>query len=242
MSTISGLVNSTSTIVTLDIVQRWRGRTWSEERLVRVGRWSGAIALLIGAVLAPVVMRWESIFRYAQDIWAPMAAPVVVVFLCGALWRSAARAGSAGLPVAGRAHRAADAGPGDPGRRGHSLPAAQSGEPHGAGRGGQSDLLGHDGTRFATGGLPRSAGVWPWRRAFRFSALPCGVRRSRPCSSPPPCSCWSVGRWCAGRCPAPACGISRCFAQAHTVRWYASVGVWWLVLAAVFAGIYAWFW
>ena len=51
MSTISGLVNSTSTIVTLDIVQRWRGRDWSEERLVRVGRWSGGIALLIGALL-----------------------------------------------------------------------------------------------------------------------------------------------------------------------------------------------
>ena len=89
MSTISGLVNSTSTIVTLDIVQRWRGRAWPEDRLVRVGRWSGAVALLIGALLAPLVMRWESIFRYAQDIWAPMAAPVVVVFLCGALWRSA---------------------------------------------------------------------------------------------------------------------------------------------------------
>ena len=89
MSTISGLVNSTSTIVTLDIVQRGIGRQWSEERLVRVGRWSGAAALLIGALFAPVVMRWESLFRYAQDIWAPMAAPVVVVFLAGALWEKA---------------------------------------------------------------------------------------------------------------------------------------------------------
>ena len=91
MSTISGLVNSTSTIITLDIVQRGWGRDWSEERLVRVGRWSGAVALLIGALLAPLVMRWESLFRYAQDLWAPMAAPVVVVFLCGALWEGASR-------------------------------------------------------------------------------------------------------------------------------------------------------
>jgi SSS family solute:Na+ symporter len=94
MSTISGLVNSTSTIFTLDIVRRGFGRDWSEERLVRVGRWSGAIALLIGAAFAPIVMRWESIFRYAQDIWAPMAAPVVVVFLAGALWRNAGRRGA----------------------------------------------------------------------------------------------------------------------------------------------------
>ncbi|HOM16480.1 MAG TPA: sodium/solute symporter [Thermoguttaceae bacterium] len=94
MSTISGLVNSTSTIVTLDIVRRGVGRDWSEERLVRVGRWSGAAALLIGALFAPVVMRWESLFRYAQDIWAPMAAPVVVVFLAGALWEKADRRGA----------------------------------------------------------------------------------------------------------------------------------------------------
>ena len=94
MSTISGLVNSTSTIITLDIVQRGVGRGWPEERLVAVGRWSGGIALLIGALFAPVVMKWESLFRYAQDIWAPMAAPVVVVFLCGALWKSAGRRGA----------------------------------------------------------------------------------------------------------------------------------------------------
>jgi SSS family solute:Na+ symporter len=94
MSTVSGLVNSTSTMVTLDLVQQSGGRNWSEERLVKVGRWSGAIALLIGALLAPVVMRWENIFRYAQDILAPMASPVVVVFLAGALWKRATERGA----------------------------------------------------------------------------------------------------------------------------------------------------
>jgi hypothetical protein len=36
-----------------------------------------------------VVMKWQNIFRYAQDIWAPMAAPIVVVFLAAALWKPA---------------------------------------------------------------------------------------------------------------------------------------------------------
>lgn len=94
MSTVSGLVNSTSTLVTLDIFGRWKGRGWSEERLVRFGKWSGAIALLIGALCAPVVMKWQSMFRYAQDIWAPMAAPTVIVFLTGALWKGAGRRGA----------------------------------------------------------------------------------------------------------------------------------------------------
>lgn len=94
MSTVSGLVNSTSTMVTLDLVQQSRGAKWPEARLVRVGRWSGAIALLVGALLAPIVMRWENIFRYAQDILAPMASPVVVVFLAGALWDRAKERGA----------------------------------------------------------------------------------------------------------------------------------------------------
>src|SRR4029078_1186369 len=94
MSTVSGLVNSTSTLVTLALVRPNFGRHWSEERLVKVGRWSGAIALLIGALFAPIVMRWENIFRYAQDLWAPMAAPVVVVFLAGALWPKATERGA----------------------------------------------------------------------------------------------------------------------------------------------------
>jgi len=94
MSTVSGLVNSTSTMVTLDFVQGWKGHRWSEQRLVSVGRWSGAVALLIGAAFAPIVMRWENIFRYAQDLLAPMAAPVVVVFLAGALWPKASERGA----------------------------------------------------------------------------------------------------------------------------------------------------
>ena len=94
MSTVSGLVNSTSTMVTLDLVQQSHGRRWTEQRLVSIGRWSGAIALLVGALLAPVVMRWENIFRYAQDILAPMASPIVVVFLAGALWERATERGA----------------------------------------------------------------------------------------------------------------------------------------------------
>ena len=94
MSTISGLVNSASTMITLDIFQRHWGRGWPEKRLVRFGRWSGSIALLIGALFAPVVMKWESLFRYAQDIWAPMAAPVVVVFLTAAMWKKPGQRGA----------------------------------------------------------------------------------------------------------------------------------------------------
>ena len=89
MSTISGLVNSISTITTLDLFKPWKGQDWSDARLVRFGQWTGVVALLFGALIAPVVMQWENLFRYCQDIWAPMAAPIVTVFLGAALWNRA---------------------------------------------------------------------------------------------------------------------------------------------------------
>jgi SSS family solute:Na+ symporter len=56
MSTVSGLVNSTSTLVTLDLVRPGIGADWPDARLVRVGRWSGAMALLIGAAPALCIL------------------------------------------------------------------------------------------------------------------------------------------------------------------------------------------
>jgi solute:Na+ symporter, SSS family len=94
MSTVSGLVNSTSTLFTLDILRRTKGRDWSEMKLVRWGQLSGTIALVLGAAFSVAVMNWQNMFRYCQDIWAPMAAPAVVVFLGGALWKGARERGA----------------------------------------------------------------------------------------------------------------------------------------------------
>lgn len=94
MSTVSGLMNSTSTMITLDIFGRWQGKRWTEQRLVRFGQWAGVGAVLVGALMTPLVAQWESMFRYAQDIWALMAGPIVVVFLAGALWPQAHKRGA----------------------------------------------------------------------------------------------------------------------------------------------------
>jgi hypothetical protein len=41
-----------------------------------------------------VVAHWQNMFRYCQDIWGPMAAPAVVVFMGGALWKGARERGA----------------------------------------------------------------------------------------------------------------------------------------------------
>jgi SSS family solute:Na+ symporter len=89
MSTISSLVNSTATVFTIDIYQRFSKNQRSEKHFVRVGQFAGAGVLLLGMVCVPLVQLWEHIFAYVQEIWILLAGPTVAVYLVGILWRKA---------------------------------------------------------------------------------------------------------------------------------------------------------
>jgi SSS family solute:Na+ symporter len=241
MSTISGLVNSTATIVTLDIVQRQSKRGWSEKQLVRIGRWSGAIALLVGALLAPVVMYWDSIFRYAQDIWAPMAAPIVVVFFCAALWQRPSRTGALAcmwlsiitIPVMIAKGVLADMGI-------HFLPPNL-----------ENSLVLAGGVMLISwvlmAFLPDTRSWWfGWALAGLGSAASIAV------------AIWSAvvtsllialamlvfAGWplMRGTPTHPGMWDRSMLRSGLGVRWYASIATWWIVLVVVMAAIYAWFW
>ncbi len=89
MSTISSLVNSTATIFSLDIYQRLYRKNAPDKELIRVGRWCGAITLLVGVVCVPLVGKWDQIFAYCQEVWVLLAGPTVAVFVVGVLWKRA---------------------------------------------------------------------------------------------------------------------------------------------------------
>ena len=241
MSTVSGLVNSTSTLVTLDIAQRWKGRAWSEQKLVHVGKWSGALALLFGALFAPIVMKWENIFRYAQDIWAPMAAPVVVIFLAAALWEKAASPGALAclwlailsIPFTLIKSILADANV-------HFLPANLENPMVFAGAFALISVvvmfsfsrLEHSSRRLATTAIAAAlilglAAASPSAIAIVLLvgtlAVVFVLVRSRQAAAP--------GLWDPSMVKAE-----------HGVRWYASLWLWWCVLAAILVGIYVHFW
>jgi len=90
MSTVSSVLNSASTIWSIDIYQRiWRPDS-SEADVVRMGRWCTLVVILIGTLVAPLLLWWEKgIFIFIQNIAALMAPPIVVIFLAAFLWRRA---------------------------------------------------------------------------------------------------------------------------------------------------------
>jgi SSS family solute:Na+ symporter len=241
MSTVSGLVNSTSTMVTLDLVKGSAGKHWSEGRLVRVGRWSGAIALLIGAVFAPIVMRWENIFRYAQDILAPMAAPVVVVFLAGALWKPANARGAcvclwlAVLSVPFTLLKAILADQGI-----HFMPAHLENPMVFAGAYSLISLVliivlaftGHPGSCWLYG--TAGTGLILWLASVSPSAIATILLITTLVLLPP--LLWRR------RTPETNLWDHSMLSGSQPAGWYASLWLWWILLAALLVGIYISFW
>ena len=90
MSTVSSVLNSASTIWSIDVYQRILRQNASEAELVKMGRWSTFAIILIGAALAPLLLWYEKgIFIYIQDMAALFAPPISVIFLAAFLWRRA---------------------------------------------------------------------------------------------------------------------------------------------------------
>lgn len=90
MSTISSVLNSISTIFTIDIYQRYLRPEASQRQLVLVGRWAVAVALLLATAIAPfILLLGTGLFVYIQDLATYFAPPISVIFLVGILWQKA---------------------------------------------------------------------------------------------------------------------------------------------------------
>jgi SSS family solute:Na+ symporter len=91
MSHISSMLNSTSTILTIDLYQKlWRPQAEQRE-LVRAGQWSGLLILLgsIAIALYFSTLKASFLFVLIQNVFAYIAPPFAVVFTLGILWRRA---------------------------------------------------------------------------------------------------------------------------------------------------------
>jgi solute:Na+ symporter, SSS family len=91
MSTLATVLNSTATVLTLDLYRKvWKPQATEHEQ-VRFGRWNGAVTLMAGMVIAYYFSRVQGWFLFVliQNIFAYIAPPFAVVFLLGILWRRA---------------------------------------------------------------------------------------------------------------------------------------------------------
>jgi SSS family solute:Na+ symporter len=90
VSSLASMINSTSTIFTMDIYKAHFNREATERQLVFVGRLVSFIALIIAVAMAkPLLGGLDQAFQYIQEYTGYIYPGVVVVFCIGLFWRQA---------------------------------------------------------------------------------------------------------------------------------------------------------
>ena len=90
VSSLASMLNSTSTIFTLDIYKPLMNKNASEHQLVKIGRIVAMVALVIAMFAAkPLLGGLDQAFQYIQEYTGFIYFGVVVVFGMGILWKRA---------------------------------------------------------------------------------------------------------------------------------------------------------
>ncbi|MDN3669635.1 sodium/sugar symporter [Echinicola jeungdonensis] len=89
VSSLASMINSTSTIFTMDIYKQYFRPNANNHEMVKTGRIVAVVALVIAMIVAPQLASLDQVFQYIQEYTGYIYPGVVVVFGMGLLWRQA---------------------------------------------------------------------------------------------------------------------------------------------------------
>jgi SSS family solute:Na+ symporter len=102
MSTVSSVLNSASTIFTIDLYQRYINPQAEQAKLVRVGQWSTLCILIFATAWAPFILYFgDGLFIYIQEMGTFFAPSIGVIFVVGMLSKKATPAGGTWTLIVG---------------------------------------------------------------------------------------------------------------------------------------------
>ncbi|MEN8203759.1 MAG: sodium/solute symporter [Bacteroidota bacterium] len=87
VSSFSAIINSTSTIFTMDLYKPYFNRHASEKRLVAVGRIAGIVAVVIAVICAPLLGSIDQAFQFIQEYTGMISPGVTAIFILGLFWK-----------------------------------------------------------------------------------------------------------------------------------------------------------
>ena len=94
VSSLASMLNSTSTIFTMDIYKPYMDREASHKKLVSVGRITAAVALVIAGLIAPMMANFDQMFVYIQEYTGLVSPGILAVFLMGLFWKKTTNQGA----------------------------------------------------------------------------------------------------------------------------------------------------
>lgn len=87
MSTLDSLLNSAATIFTMDIYRPYFAPDATNKQLVKAGRITTMVLVVVGCLWAPVVGSFDSVFDYIQKFGGLIQPGILGAFLFGILWK-----------------------------------------------------------------------------------------------------------------------------------------------------------
>ncbi|WP_162054710.1 sodium:solute symporter family transporter [Pontibacter pamirensis] len=87
VSSLASIINSTSTIFTMDIYRSYFNPDATGNELVRVGRITAILALTIAATVAPQLQTLDQVYQYIQEYTGYIYPGTIVVFAMGLFWK-----------------------------------------------------------------------------------------------------------------------------------------------------------
>jgi SSS family solute:Na+ symporter len=87
VSSLASMLNSTSTIFTMDIYKQYINKNADDKTTVNVGRISGAVALVIAVIVAPMLDGLDQVFQYIQEFTGMVSPGILAIFILGLFWK-----------------------------------------------------------------------------------------------------------------------------------------------------------
>ncbi len=87
VSSLASMLNSTSTIFTMDIYKPYFNKEATESQMVNVGRITAGIALVIAVLIAPQLANLGQVFQYIQEYTGIVSPGILAVFILGLFWK-----------------------------------------------------------------------------------------------------------------------------------------------------------
>ena len=105
VSSLASMLNSTSTIFTMDIYKQYINKNASDKSTVSTGRISAAVALIIACIMAPLLGNLDQAFQFIQEYTGVVSPGILAVFLLGLFWKKTTNKGAiigalASIPIA----------------------------------------------------------------------------------------------------------------------------------------------
>ena len=94
VSSLASMLNSTSTIFTMDIYKPYINKKANDKTTVNVGRLSAGVALVIGCIVAPLLGGIDQAFQFIQEYTGVVSPGILAVFLLGLFWKKTTNKGA----------------------------------------------------------------------------------------------------------------------------------------------------